>query len=123
MLQLHELDDRVSYVEQLQADGAGEVVLVNIFLVPSGAVDAFIQAWADDAAYMQRQRGYLDTQLHRSVGESTTFVNVATWESAGYLREAVLTPEFQQSLARYPDGTVATPHLFRKVAVPGICSD
>jgi heme-degrading monooxygenase HmoA len=123
MIQLHELDDRVSYVEQLQADSAGEVVLVNIFRVPPDAIDAFVQTWADDAAYMQRQRGYLDTQLHRAVGASPTFVNVATWESAGHLREAFLTPEFQKSLARYPDGTIATPHLFRKVAVPGICSD
>lgn len=123
MLQLHELDDHVSYVEQLQEDDASEVVLVNIFQVLPDEIDAFIQAWTDDAEYMQRQPGYGRTQLHRAVGANPTFVNVATWESAGHLREAFFTPEFQQALAKYPDGTVATPHLFRKVAVPGICSD
>jgi quinol monooxygenase YgiN len=123
MLQLHELDDHVSYVEQLRETGAGEVVLVNIFHVLPDEIDAFIQAWANDAEYMQRQPGYLNTQLHRAVGANPTFVNVAMWESAGHLREAFQGPEFQQSFAKYPDGTIATPHLFRKVAVPGICSD
>ncbi|MDQ3975559.1 MAG: antibiotic biosynthesis monooxygenase, partial [Thermoproteota archaeon] len=30
---------------------------------------------------------------------------------------------FRSALARYPDSTVGSPHLFRKVAVPGICVD
>jgi hypothetical protein len=29
----------------------------------------------------------------------------------------------QATFARYPDSTVASPHLFQKVAVPGICVD
>jgi hypothetical protein len=32
-------------------------------------------------------------------------------------------PQFQATFARYPDSTVASPHLFQKVAVPGICVD
>jgi heme-degrading monooxygenase HmoA len=94
MLQLHELVDHVSYMEQLQENEAGEVVLVNIFLVPPDAIDAFIEAWANDADYMQRHRGYVNTQLHRAVGANSTFVNVATWESVGHLRDVFLAPEF-----------------------------
>jgi hypothetical protein len=48
-------------------------------------------------------------------------VNVAEWESARALGEAFRSPEFQSHAARYPDGAVASPHVFEKVAVPGIC--
>jgi hypothetical protein len=30
-------------------------------------------------------------------------------------------PEFQAKLSAYPSSAVAAPHLFEKVAVPGIC--
>jgi hypothetical protein len=32
-------------------------------------------------------------------------------------------PGFQGTFARYPDSTVASPHLFQKVAAPGIRVD
>jgi hypothetical protein len=38
-------------------------------------------------------------------------------------RDAFADPQFQATFARYPDSTVASPHLFQKVAVPGICMD
>ena len=71
---------------------------------------------------MQKQPGFVSTQLHRGVAGSTTFINVATWESIDAMRAAVSSPEFQASLARYPDSAVAAPHISTKVAVPGICS-
>jgi hypothetical protein len=48
-------------------------------------------------------------------------VNVAVWESSQALGEAFRSPEFQQRAARYPESAVAAPHVFQKVAVPGIC--
>jgi hypothetical protein len=36
------------------------------------------------------------------------------------LRRAFSTPQFQALLARYPDTSTAAPHLFTKVAIPGI---
>jgi hypothetical protein len=36
---------------------------------------------------------------------------------------AATSPEFQASLQNYPSSAVASPHLFTKVAVPGICGD
>jgi hypothetical protein len=48
-------------------------------------------------------------------------VNVAVWESARALGEAFRSPEFQQRAARYPDAAVAAPHVFERVAVPGVC--
>jgi hypothetical protein len=46
---------------------------------------------------------------------------VAIWESAAALGRAIRSPEFQARIANYPETTVATPHVFEKVAVPGIC--
>jgi hypothetical protein len=48
-------------------------------------------------------------------------VNVAVWESARALGEAFRSPEFQARAARYPEDAVAAPHVFRRVAVPGVC--
>jgi len=119
-LKLREMDEHVTYLQQLQEDD-GPVVLINEFNVPPEDTDRFIAVWADDAAFMKRQPGFISTQLHRGTAGSTTFVNVAVWESASALGEAFRSPEFQQRAARYPENAVATPHVFKKVAVPGIC--
>ena len=119
-MKLREMDEHVTYMQQLQQDD-GPVVLINEFNVPPEDSDRFIAVWADDAAFMKRQPGFISTQLHRGTSGSSTFVNVAVWESARALGEAFRSPEFQRRAARYPDNTVAAPHVFKKVAVPGIC--
>jgi len=121
MIELRELDEHVRYLEQLSDETDAPVVLVNVFHVAPEDADALIGAWSDDAAFMARQRGYVSAQLHRGVGASATFVNVAEWSSAAALRDAFSSDEFQASLSRYPSSTTASPHLFRRVAVPGIC--
>jgi heme-degrading monooxygenase HmoA len=118
---LREMDDHVTYVQQLQDDD-GQVILINQFNLSPGDAERFLEAWADDAAFMKQQPGFISTQLHRGTAGSTTFINVAVWESARALGQAFRTPEFQARAARYPDSTVAAPHVFKKVAVPGICA-
>jgi heme-degrading monooxygenase HmoA len=114
------MDERTTYMEQLQAND-GPVVLMNEFNVAPEDVDRFVEVWADDAALMKQQPGFISTQLHRGTAGSSTFMNVAVWESSRALGEAVRSPEFQQRAARYPKSAVAAPHVFQKVAVPGIC--
>jgi heme-degrading monooxygenase HmoA len=121
-MQLRELDDRVTYIQQLQEDG-GPVVLMNQFNVAPDDVDRFLEIWAADAASMKRQPGFISTQLHRGTAGSTTFINVAVWESARALGEAFRSPGFQERIREYPESAVAAPHVFEKVAVPGICVD
>jgi heme-degrading monooxygenase HmoA len=121
MIELRELDDQCTYLEQLGSDEPGPIVLINVFHVAPADADALLDAWTQDAQYMSRQPGYLSTQLHRGIAGSATFVNVAQWESVGRLRDAFMTPEFQDSLARYPSSAIASPHVFRRVEVPGIC--
>lgn len=122
MVQFAEMDEKVTLFAQLEDQG-GPVVLINKFNVDPGEVDQLIQAWAADAAVMQRLPGYISTQLHRGIGGSCVFVNYAVWESTRHFKQAFANPAFQSQLAHYPSSAVASPHLFRKVAVPGICVD
>jgi len=120
MVRLIEMDDRVSLRAQMQ-DGDGPVILINKFTVRPEDVDRLVECWAADAAFLKTQPGYISAQLHRGIGGSCTFVNYAVWESVALFTRAFSKPEFQATMAAYPDGVVASPHLFRKVAVPGIC--
>jgi heme-degrading monooxygenase HmoA len=96
-------------------------VLINEFNVAPEDSERFLEVWADDAVFMKQQPGFISTQLHRGTSGSSTFVNVAVWESARALGEAFGSLEFKQRSARYPDSAVAAPHVFERVAVPGIC--
>jgi Antibiotic biosynthesis monooxygenase len=58
---------------------------------------------------MKQQPGFISTQLHRSTAGSTTFVNVAAWESARALGQAFRSPEFQARAARATPKTPSPP--------------
>jgi heme-degrading monooxygenase HmoA len=119
LVAFRELDERVPFAQQL-SENAAPIVFFNIFHVAPDDVDAFMEAWRADGEFMQKQPGYVSTQLHRGTGGSTTFINIAVWDSLDAMRAAVSSPEFQASLAAYPDSAVASPHVFTKIAVPGI---
>ena len=122
MLNRIEMDQHVSLADQLSNE-VGPVVLVNIFRVAPDDVDALLSAWAADATYLKAKPGFISTQLHRGTAGSCTFLNHAVWESVQAFRDAFSDPQFQATFGRYPDSTVASPHLFQKIAVPGICVD
>ncbi|MCX5874661.1 MAG: antibiotic biosynthesis monooxygenase [Deltaproteobacteria bacterium] len=115
-----EMDDKVTLSDQMEAND-GPVILINKFNVIHEEADQLLEAWAKDAAFMKRQPGFISTQLHRGIGDSCVFINYAVWESVRHFREAFRHPVFQAHLNDYPPSTVASPHLFTKVAVPGIC--
>lgn len=119
-MRLREMDEQITYMQQLQEDG-GPIVLINQFNVDADDADLFLEVWAEDAAFMKQRPGFISTQLHRGTGGSTTFMNVAVWESARALGEAFSSPEFQGHVGRYPESAVAAPHVFERIAVPGIC--
>ena len=122
MLQRIEMDEQVRLADQLAGE-VGPVVLINTFRVAPEDVDQLLQAWAADAAHLKTKPGFISTQLHRGIAGSCVFLNHAVWESVEAFRTAFGDPKFQQTFAAYPDSTVASPHLFQKVAVPGICVD
>lgn len=120
MSMLRTLDPSFPIERQIALDAA-PVVLVNVFTLDRADEQKFLQAWQDDAAFMKRQPGFVSTQLHRAIGESPTYLNYAVWESTAAFRAAFTHPEFRASLSAYPSSVVASPHLFQKVGVPGIC--
>ena len=120
MLSLRALDPSFPIERQLALE-TGPVVLVNVFTIDKGDEAALLEAWQADATFMKRQPGFISTQLHRATGESPTYLNYAVWESTAHFRTAFSQPEFRAGLAAYPRSTAASPHLFQKVAVPGVC--
>ena len=120
MARLVEMDPNVTVFQQMEDEG-GPVVLINKFDVAPGDVERFLAAWSADAGIMKRQPGFISTQLHRGIGGSSVFLNCAVWESPAHFKRAFANPEFQSRLKDYPASAVASPHLFRKVAVDGVC--
>ena len=115
-----EMDDKVSVFAQMEAED-GPVVLINKLTVAPSEVEQLLKAWAEDAAFMKRQPGFISTQLHRGIAGSCVFMSYALWETVSDFKQAFNQPEFQAHLKNYPTSAVASPHLFTKVAVHGIC--
>ena len=123
MVKLVELDGQVKLAQQMEED-VDPVILINTFHVNPEDGDKLIEAWASDAAYFKQQPGYIYTQLHRGIGGSGTFINYAVWESTKKYKDAYRmhsSPEAKSNLLEYPVSAVASPHLFKKVAVTDIC--
>jgi heme-degrading monooxygenase HmoA len=117
---LKPLDEKFPIQRQLAIE-ASPVVLINLFALDPEDEQALLAAWTDDAAFMQRQPGFISTQLHRAIGENPTFLNYAVWESTEAFRAAFAHPDFVAKLSAYPSSVVVSPHLFQKFAVAGIC--
>jgi quinol monooxygenase YgiN len=122
MAKFSEMDEKVTLSEQLE-ENVSPVILINKFNVKPEEADQFLKAWADDAAYFKSQPGFISAQLHRGIGGSGVFVNYAVWESTVHLQRALNNIDLEAILSEYPTSTVVSPHLFKKVAVPGICVD
>ncbi|MEH2182277.1 antibiotic biosynthesis monooxygenase family protein [Nostoc sp.] len=121
-MQFTEMDERVTLQMQMNKN-VGSIVLINKFNVAPEDADALVKAWTEDALYMQEQPSCISTQFHRGIGESCVFINYAVWESVEDFTQAFNSPDFKAKLSRYPSSTVASPHLFQKVAVSRVCVD
>jgi len=123
MAKLVEMDERVAIFEQME-ENVGPVILINKFSVNPEEFDLFLKGWSNEAEKFKEQPGFISTQLHQGIGGSGTFVNCAVWESTAHFKRAVTkVMDPQDRMSAYPPSTVASPHLFKKVAVPGICVD
>ena len=121
MPELRELNGDTTLAQQLQVTEDGPVVLINVFTVDASEEDALLEAWKHDADFMREQPGYISTQMHKGIGGSPTFVNYAVWENVESFRNAFQNTEFQKRIGQYPPSSVASPHLFTKMTVPGHC--
>lgn len=114
------LDPSFPIERQIELD-ISPVVLVNLFKLDKADEQDFLKVWQSDADFMKQQPGFISTQLHRAIGESLVYLNYAIWESNAAFKAAFTNPGFLDKLSAYPSSASCTPHLFQKVAVPGIC--
>ena len=121
MFTIGELDQHVTHDQQTQDGTDGPVVLVNIFHVKPEEGDDLVALWGDIIRQFKNQPGYISAQFHQGLAGSGTFLNYSIWESTAHYHAVYNNPDFRSKLPGYPDGAVATPHLFRKVAIPGVC--
>ena len=122
MVKIVEMDETITLDKQLE-ENIDSIILINKINLDPEDVNQFLKAWASDAEIMKQQPGFISTQLHRGVAESSTFINYAVWESTSQFKRALNNSQFQAKLSDYPASTVVSPHLFKKVAVPGVCVD
>jgi len=120
MIELVELDPEVSFAAQLEAQ-EGPIVSMNVHHVKPELLDQFLAAWATDGEIMKRQPGFISAQLYQGIAGSGTLIHYTVWESTEHLKQAFNNPEFQAVLEQYPSGITASPHICKKVAVPGMC--
>ena len=116
------MDENITLKAQLEED-VGSVILLNKFTVKPEDVDQFLKIFAATTEIFKEQPGFISAQLHRGIGNSTTFFNYVIWESAEHFKRAFDRPEFRFMMADLLPNVVMSPHLFKKVAVPGICVD
>jgi heme-degrading monooxygenase HmoA len=126
MAKFVEMDDRVKFKDQIEEKIDGSVILINKFNVAPGKVEQFLKDWGEDATNFKQQPGFISTQLHKGIGKSSVFINYAVWESMEHYKKAInkilFRSKSQSPLLKYDDESlVLSPHLFKKVAVPGIC--
>ncbi len=121
-MKIVDLDEATPLVAQFQ-EQESPIVLINTIFVPREHWDEFMEIFHDDASIMKASPGFISMQLHKGTADSQVLVNVAQWESSAALAAAFSRPEFQEAAARYPDGIVAYPHVYKKFAVDGLCGD
>jgi heme-degrading monooxygenase HmoA len=58
------------------------VTLINVFSVPNGKEDDFVNWWQGVKAAITVQQGFISGKLHRSIKQESryNFINVAVWE-------------------------------------------
>lgn len=128
MTKFVEMDDRVKFKDQIEEKIMGSVILINKFNVDQDKIEQFLKDWAEDATRFKQQSGFISTQLHRGIGKSSVFINYAVWESIEHYKKAInkilFSSQSQSPFLKYDDKSlVISPHLFTKIAVPGICKD
>lgn len=120
MLKHVELDPTFSLGQQFADTSDQTTILINLFDVGPDDQDRFKQAWLTDAKFFARN-GCISAQLHQGIEGSRMFMNYAVFENTATFAATNDQPEFGPLRAVYPDSATAHPHLFRRVAIPGIC--
>ncbi|MFD3744002.1 antibiotic biosynthesis monooxygenase [Nocardia sp. NPDC058633] len=115
-----ELCAEATFESQLEAT-TGPFTLLDIVVTPEDGVDTAIAAWRETTQFMRQRAGLLRADLYRGTRDSTVLINLAVWESAAALLEAVQDPGFAEVTGGYPAGCTCTRQAMKPVAVAGVC--
>jgi quinol monooxygenase YgiN len=118
-----EMDEKVSLSNQLQQDVNGGVVLLITYTVNPEDEDKFIKTWSSAAEISKKTSGVMSAQLHRGIAGSRVFMSTHVFESTEAIKQQYKNPDFPSKIAEYPASTVTSTHVFKKIAIPGICED
>ncbi|MBZ9714843.1 antibiotic biosynthesis monooxygenase family protein [Deinococcus multiflagellatus] len=96
---------------------AEPLVLVNLFTLPTVAVDGFVAGWPASTALLGQAPGFRGTRLHRAVSPRALYpiVNVAHWDSAEQWEAALsgFRPTAERQRQAQTGGFNAEPALYR----------
>lgn len=119
MATFYDFDSEKSFKEQLEEE-TGTVILTNTFTIPKGQMESALATWKKTADILKFCPGHISTQLHRGV-DSNMLINVAVWDCAHHLRDGLSREDFKAVLASFPPGTECRAHLYRRIAIDGVC--
>lgn len=122
MVKIVEMDDTITLEKQFETE-VGPVIVMNKFNVGPGEVEEFLKVFAETTKVFKQQPGFISAQLHQGIAGSSTFINYVVWESIAHFKQAFDKPEFRTNMANVLPNTVMSPHLFKKIAIAGICVD
>ena len=122
MTKVIEMDEKVNFGTQLQQD-VGAVVLLITFTVNPEDEEKFVKTWTSAAEISKKTSGVISEQLYRGIAGSRIFVSYHVFESTEAIRQQYKNPDFPSKLSEYPASIVTSSHVFKKVAVSGICLD
>ncbi|MEU3010144.1 hypothetical protein [Nocardia asteroides] len=96
-----ELCPKLPFTSQLAATD-GPFTLFDIVIAPRWGTDTAIAAWYETTQFMRQRAGLLRPDLYRGSAGSNVLVNLAVWESAAALLEAVRSPGLDAATCGYP---------------------
>ena len=122
MVKITEMDDTITLDKQFETE-VGPVIVMNKFNVGPGEIEEFLKVFAETTKVFKQQPGFISAQLHQGIAGSSTFINYVVWEYVAHFKQAFDKPEFRTNMTNVLPNTVMSPHLFKKIAISGVCVD
>ncbi|MER5940436.1 antibiotic biosynthesis monooxygenase family protein [Streptomyces sp. NPDC001928] len=91
------------------------LVFINRFTVTGDPLE-FERAFAETADHLARQPGFIRYRLVRSTDDPRSYANVAEWETAQALRDALRGPEFDEHARRLRELARSEPRFYDVVS-------
>jgi len=96
------------------------LTLINLFFIPTRAVDEFVAGWPNSTARLADASGFRGARLHRAVSPNSSYqiVNVARWDSFEQWQAALsgFRPESGRQRPSETNGIAVQPAFYTVVS-------